>query len=90
VRDARRDGPSDCDWLPNTFRDETNALTGWYGGWYMGLARKPFLDYTKNRAVGHQAVERGRLHSGKRITIAVVFRMNGYARDRSVSGEELS
>jgi hypothetical protein len=64
-----------CAQLANTFQPDADALTMWYSGWYNGLAKKHFLDYTKARETEHQVILYCEANPGVRIidAIAVIF-----------------
>jgi hypothetical protein len=65
-----------CAQLANTYQPDADALTMWYSGWYNGLAKKHFLDYTKARETEHQVILFCEANPGTRIidAIAVIFK----------------
>jgi hypothetical protein len=65
-----------CAQLANTYQPDADALTMWYSGWYNGLAKKHFLDYTKARETEHQVILFCEANPGMRIidAIAVIFK----------------
>ena len=65
-----------CAQLADTYQEDADALTAWYSGWYNGLAKKHYFDYTKGKEAEHEVIVYCKAHRDKKIieAIAVIFK----------------
>ena len=65
-----------CAQLADTYQEDADALSAWYSGWYNGLAKKHYLDYTKGKVVEHELIVYCKANRDKKIieALAVVFK----------------
>jgi hypothetical protein len=65
-----------CGQLANTWQQDADMLSTWYGGWHNGLARKHYIDVRKGREVEHEVILYCKANQDIRVidAIAVVLK----------------
>jgi hypothetical protein len=65
-----------CAQLANTWQEDADKLMVWYSGWYNGLAKKHFMNVSRDVRLEHEVIMYCKAHLDIRIidAIAVIFK----------------
>ena len=86
---ANRDGYVDvqaltCAQLANTFQEDADYLTVWYGGWYNGLAKKHMMKVDRAKALEHEVIVHCKANPGKKVIEAIDVVFKDYRADQGI------
>ncbi len=73
-----------CAQLAGTFQEDADALTAWYSGWYNGLAKRHFMDFTKGKEAEHETIVYCKANPQVKIIQAMELVFDKMRKDRGI------